>query len=287
MHDQSHTSSSNKMARIVVGALVVFFLYQGVIGQNKKEVPLQPAQLISVAKAVLVIPNESEDHGLRLAELAKSDHIALLKWAMEHYQQDIQDFQAVLRKQERVNGVLKTEEEIAVRFKNAPFSVIMEWQKNAKTIDKLLYVEGYNDNKMIVHPTGWLSWIKSVKRDPRCAEAQRSSRKTCDQFGFYRTLEDMIRIYQQAKQEGDLQTRYLGQTQVDNRPCIAMERVLPAKKDYPCARMVMEFDEEYLLPTAITSYDWQGKLLSKYVFTDIKLNTGLSLAEFTPQANQL
>ena len=66
-----------------------------------------------------------------------------------------------------------------------------------------------------------------------------------------------------------------------------MERVLPAKKEYPYARLVLDFDVEYLVPTAVTSYDWQGKMLGSYTYKDVKFNNGLADKEFTSKANGL
>jgi hypothetical protein len=163
----------------------------------------------------------------------------------------------------------------------------MNWQENAGAVDKLLYVEGHNKNQMIVHPTGLFSWIKSVKRDPRSKEVRKASRSSCDQFGFYRTMQNLLKIYKLADKNGDLRIACKGMTKVDDRDCIAMERILPPKDDYPYSRLVMEFDVEYLLPTAITCYDWQGKLLSRYIYKDLKFNQGLKLAMFSPSTQGL
>ena len=172
-------------------------------------------------------------------------------------------------------------------FKQKPFSVLMKWQQNAGNINKLLYVEGSNKNKMIVHPTGLWSWIKSVKRDPRGKEAKKASRRTCDQFGFYRSMESLLEVYERAQKRDDLKIKYRGPTQIDGRPCIAMERILPPHKGYPYARMVMEFDVEYLLPVCISMYDWQDRLLGRYFYLNLKFNTGLTNAKFTPKAHDM
>ncbi len=168
-----------------------------------------------------------------------------------------------------------------------PFSLLMRWRKNAGAVDKLLYVEGKNDNKMLVHPTGFFAWIKSIKKDPRDKDVKKASLRSCDQFGFYRTLNSLIEVYGTAQKNKDLRIAYLGNTKVDGRPCVAMERILPAKKQYPYARLVMEFDVEYLLPTSISCYDWKGRLLSRYSYSKLKFNLNISERNFTPKANGL
>ena len=277
----------NTTPRLIVGGLVCYFVYSGTLGQDNREVPQEPRRLIRVAKAALPSLSTGQDISNQIIELAKTDHIKLLNLALENYQKQIYDYQGTLFKQERINNKLRKIEQIAVSFKERPFSLLMKWEKNAGVIDKLLFVEGSNDDKMVVHPTGLLAWIKSVKRDPRSEQARRSSRRTCDEFGFYRSMLSILEMYEQAQQHGDLEIGYVGPSQVDGRDCIAMERILPAKNIYPCHRFIMEFDLEYLLPTSVTSYDWQGNLLTRYVYKNLQFNYGLSDNEFTCKFNDL
>ena len=283
------STRTNRIARVLVGAAVGIFIYRGIIGAREEAPSAQPAQaaLIQAAEAKLVAPQVKLNTSDRLVELARTDQIALLRWALANYEKHIQDYRLTFYKQERINGKLKSVEKIAILYKDEPHSVLMQWQENAGPIDKLLFVEGANENKMIVHPTGMLAWIKSVKRDPSGEEARRSSRGTCDQFGFRRTLENLVRVYELAQEQGDLKTAYLGETTVEGRSCVAIERRLPPKEQYPNGRMVLEFDKEYLLPIAISSYDWQDNLLSRYVSVDLKFNTGLTAGSFSPGANNL
>lgn len=275
------------IARFIVGIIVFTYLYRG-IGFEIQQDSGVGIPFLQAAPVFSELPGKTEmDVPARLTELAKSDHIALLQWAIERYESSVKDYTATFYKQERINGKLSQTEKIAIVFKEEPFSVMMSWEENAGAIDKLLYVEGQNENKMLVHPTGLLSWIKSVKRDPRSREVQKASRSSCDQFGFYRSMQNLLKIYKQAEKCGDLLIAYQGRTRVDGRECVAMERILPAKADYPYARLVLEFDVEYLLPTAISCYDWQGRLVSRYWYEDVKFNQGLKLAMFSPKSQGL
>lgn len=274
----------NMLPRVLVGFFVGYYLYQGALDRPAGQLRLITPALGAGAQ---VQTSTKSDYTDRIKKLAQTDHIALLKWSLEHYDKNIQDYSATFYKQERIDKKIKPLEEIDILFKDEPFSVLMRWRKNAGSIDKLLYVEGQNDNKMVVHPTGLFSWIDSVKRDPRCKKARESTQRTCDQFGFYRSMQSLLEVYEQAGKAGDLQIKYLGETKVDKRKCVAMERLLPPKASYPYGRLVMEFDVEYLLPTAITAYDWKGKLVSQYVYKDLSFNRETSAEKFTPQANNL
>jgi Protein of unknown function (DUF1571) len=284
MHTIQRLLKSNFLPRLLVGLLIAFFLYCGVTGRCHND--SSPASHL-IKTALANQSSSGEDYTDRLIELAKTDHIALLQWARDHYSKSVQDYSATMVKQERINNSLKPIETLDIAFKDKPFSVLMTWRKNPGKVDKLLYSEGSYDNKMVVHPTGLFKWLKSARRDPKSKEARQSSRRTCDQFGFFRSMDSLLKIYTLAQSQEDLRIGYVGKTLVDKRPCIAMERILPPKKEYPYARLVMEFDVEYVVPTAITSYDWQGRLIGRYVYTNLRFNIGLTQDMFTTKANGL
>jgi len=275
----------NALPRLLVGIFIALFLY-GAAGDHPQRL-MPPTQSFLKPALAAAAPASLPDYSDRLIELARTDHVQLFRWAMENYDAQVRDYSATFVKQERINGKLNPSERIDVQFLDKPFSVLMQWQENPGMVDKLLYAEGHNDNQMIVHPTGLLSWIKSVKRDPYSKEAQQSSRRTCDRFGYYRTMQDLLAVYELACQSGDLQIGYLGKTKVNGRTCVAMERLLPAKPEYPYARLVTEFDVQYLLPTAISCYDWRGQLVSRYVYENLRFNVGLTPEMFTLAANGL
>ena len=234
----------------------------------------------------LTWPKPDADKIERMTALAATDQIELIQWCMENYRNTVRDYQGLLHKQERINGKLRKRQSINVWFKEAPFSVVMKWKKNPESIDKLLYVEGQNKNKMLVHPTGAFAWIKSVKKHPRCKEALKASLRTCDQFGFYRNMKAISEMLQAAKNANSLKMRYLATEIIDSRTYITTETILNVK-DYPCAKLIMDIDTEYMVPTKLTFYDCDGKLLCKYEFTDLKLNQGIDSKTFDAKTNRM
>ena len=261
----------------VLGTLSVFFCVWGGLfadetesgrgdGQDSKEKPLSAEQL---------------------KELAVNDHIGLLKYAIKTYEEWVVDYTGTFRKQERLGGELGDRQIIAFKFKQEPYSLLMKWKQNPGGADKLLYVEGQHDGDMIIHPTGLLSWIKSVRRDPAGKAALKGSLNPCYKFGFYRTMKSILEAYKKAKERGDLTANFLGETTVDKRPCLLMERLFPEKKIYRYERLVMAIDLEYLVPVHLEASDWQGNLYFVYLFEDLRFNVGLGEESFTPKANGL
>lgn len=244
--------------------------------------PIMEIGPVKTAEPKPVVPCEEA-----LLEWARTDHIQLIKAAMAHYKENIQNYTATFYKHERIKGDLKPRQTIAVDFKENPYSLRMIWQENSMGCDKLIYVEGEHDNKMVVHPTGFFSWIKSVKRDPFCKDARKSTRKPCNHFGFYRTMQSLLSTYEEAHKKDDLTIKFIGRTKIDGHDCITLERHLPAKEGYPCARLVIQFDIERLIPVSLTSYDKDGKLISLYKYDDIKLNTDVNEKTFCLKANRM
>jgi hypothetical protein len=163
----------------------------------------------------------------------------------------------------------------------------MKWDKNPVSVDKLLYVENKKNNKMIVHPTGAFSWIKSIKKSPQCKEVKKSSLRGCDEFGFYRTMEALLKIYETAVAKDNLKINYLGRGKVFGRDCITMEAILSESSEYPCKRLVMQFDNEHILPIGLVLYDCDDKMVGKYFFSNLQLNPGIKDETFCRKKNKL
>ncbi len=231
-----------------------------------------------------IVPAISQE---KLLELAKHDHITLFKLAIKRYEDSISDYTGTFYKQERLRGKLGKEQTIAFKFKEKPYSIYMEWENNSSAADKLLYVKDQNDNKMVIHPTGLLSWLRSVKCDPGGKDARKSSLYTCDQFGFYNSMKRGLKDYELAEENGDLEIKYIGLTEVHGRKCIIIERVLPKKTDYGTARLIIKFDIEYLLPVAMERYGWDGNLIFQISFRNLKFNVGLKTEDFNAAVYRL
>jgi outer membrane lipoprotein-sorting protein len=222
-----------------------------------------------------------------MIHLAKTDHITMLKAAIDNYEKNIRDYTGTMHSQERIGRRLGKKRVIEFKFMEKPFSLFMRWKKNPAAASRMLFVEGSHKNKMIVMPKGVFSVIGSVRMDPNSRRARASGRKPCTMFGFYRTMKSALRYYEVANKKNELKIKYVGPSKVDGRDCIRVERILPKRKYYETARLVIDFDIEYLLATSVTLYDWKNRLLARYSYTDLKFNTGLKKEDFAPARNKL
>ena len=226
----------------------------------------------------------------KLEQLARENPIELLKLALENYQNSVSDYTCRFVKQERINGHMKEAETIRVLFKEAPFSVLMSWPKPKGLVEKILYVEKDGNRTLLIRPAGLAGLlVNTVKRHVDDPSLKKSSLRTPRQFGFGRSLQDMLDTYEVAQKNGDLVLDYLGSKQIDGREYLLLQRTLPMDKGYDTlySRLVVYLDKDYLLPTRLEGYDTADNLVARYRYFDLVFNRGLTDNLFKPKANGL
>jgi len=241
------------------------------------------------AQASITLPAANLKIEQERVNLAQSDPMAFLEKSLQNYQSNVRDYTCKFIKQEFVRGALTLEQEIRVKFREGPFAVFMQWEKNPTMVDRVLYVKGHNDNMAMVKPAGWLGWFvrSHVKRPVDSPDSAKVSRRRLDQFGFANALKLILEVNKQAQKNGELSFSYTGTGEVDGRKTYVFERFLPEKPCYPDQHLVVHIDQEWMVPVGTFSYDARGQLLGKYVYHDVKLNVGLAFREFTASANGL
>ena len=226
----------------------------------------------------------------KLEQLARENPIELLKLALENYQNSVSDYTCRFVKQERINGHMKEAETIRVLFKEAPFSVLMSWPKPKGLVEKILYVEKDGNRTLLIRPAGLAGLlVNTVKRHVDDPSLKKSSLRTPRQFGFGRSLQDMLDTYEVAQKNGDLVLDYLGSKQIDGREYLLLQRTLPMDKGYDTlySRLVVYLDKDYLLPTRLEGYDTADNLVARYRYFDLVFNRGLTDNLFKPKAHGL
>ena len=223
----------------------------------------------------------------RVIELAKNDPESLLKISLDHFDATVSDYTGRIYKQERIKGKLGKEQIVEFKFIEKPYSIFMRWEKNAGKIDKLLYVENQNKNKMLIHPTGLLAFIKSVQRDPRDKEVMKSTLKPCTEFGLLKVMQRLIKEYDPVNGNPKITMKFVKTFEKDKRKYILLEQTFDDPVKGAIAKRMTIYDIELMLPTERQGYDSNGKLLYQYAYKELKFNTGLKDEDFTPKANGL
>ncbi|MCG3178121.1 MAG: hypothetical protein BIFFINMI_00444 [Phycisphaerae bacterium] len=276
---------------LVLGGLLMAQVFTS-LGPASTDVATAAAPPVNFSKDAALNQVSDKD---RIENLAKTDHVALLKYCLAHFSERYADYTCTLARQERIAGKLGDRQIIDVKFKEKPFSVFMNWRTNPGQADRMAYVAD-GKNIMYLRPTGWPRKLwPSVERSPDAADVRSKSLRSVTEFGFANGLRSLIEVYETAAKRGDLvEASYVGANEkgVDGRPTFAIKRILRPSddEDYPAKTTIVEIDQEWLIPVRIYGTDWrdgedgQPRIKCDYVYTDIKFNVGLKDEEFTRQA---
>jgi hypothetical protein len=215
------------------------------------------------------IGTTDNDQLKQIEQLARTDHLALLRMCQENYDRKYSDYTCTFVKQERLKGELGDEQWIDVHFLGSPFSVAMQWTKNAPIADRLLYIEGRWNGQMLVKPKGFLgSVVGTVTRQPDGADAMKNTLRPVSLFGFRRALDSLVEVYEQAEKADDLKTEFGGYADIFGHEVV---------------QTVTYIDLDYLVPVGLEGYNWDEELSSRYFYKDVCFNVGLGDADFAPE----
>lgn len=228
------------------------------------------------------------------APMPTEDPLALSRRALDKYVSEVRDYRCTLTKQECVGGKLTKVQEIDLLYRASPKAVYMRWNKNADGARRALFkddpsfVDNHGQKVARVEPNGAIArlFVTDILMPINGPEAKAASRRSIADAGFGPALELLNTLNTRARQRGELDLQITGAGRIDGRPTWILVRNLPYagdNGDYPDARMVLHLDQQWLLPVAIYSYAdrAQTRLLGSYVFTQVRLNPGLTDADFT------
>jgi outer membrane lipoprotein-sorting protein len=191
----------------------------------------------------------------------------------------IRDYTTLFLKRERINGTLLPLETIELRFQ-APFKVYMAWYTpHAGRV--IVYVEGENDNKMLVNPGGLFSFLR-LKLDPSSSLATQNTHHTVREAGLQKTIALLMREYERGQREGQVRLSLQGYEEVAGRSTYHLALLCDADETagYYAQRGEVWVDTEHFLPIKLALYDWKNQLYAYYEYQRLRLNPELGPEAF-------
>jgi len=229
---------------------------------------------LSLPNVNFLYSNESEDQAF--------EHLLQMRGAY----QGIQDYTATFTKQERRNGKLAPKETIQFLFKR-PFQVKMEWLSGKKKGQEAVFVEGENNNLLLVRVKGIIGrFIRLLKLDPEGSFALKSSNRSIKKAGVGNLIESIIAMTAQARSKGVLDLKIIGEEKIEDHHTIVIERNLPSNQ-YDSPKTLIYIDKESQLPVKISRFDKEGDLMEEYSYANLSPNKDLSDTLFNLDKNPL
>jgi len=195
----------------------------------------------------------------------------------------VSGYTAIFHRQQRIGGKLLPEETIFLKFKK-PFSVYMHWIKAPLKGSELLYVKGWNENRLRAHRGGILRFI-TRDLEPNDPALMEHNLRPITSMGIGFLLEGIGTNVRKATKNGELIFVDHGEEPVFGRLTRLIEVSIPKDraKDYDGCRLVVNQDIESMMLIRIKIYDRDDRLMEYYGYEDLDLGARLTDADFDPK----
>jgi hypothetical protein len=195
----------------------------------------------------------------------------------------VASYTAVFHKQQRVAGELLPEETMLLKFRK-PFSLYMRWINAPYKGSELLYVQGWNQDRIRAHRGGILRFI-TRDLDPKDPGLMAGNLRPVTSTGIGYLLDSVAMNVRRAIKVGELAFSERGEETVYGRNTRVVEVVFPKERatDYDGRRFVVNQDVENRILVRIRVYDRDDRLVEEYGYENLNLDAPLADADFDPK----
>ncbi|MEX0818362.1 MAG: DUF1571 domain-containing protein [Pirellulaceae bacterium] len=243
-----------------------------------------------------VVAEEIEKPGVATHPLVPA--IERAQEGLKLIEETINDYTTTIIKRERIGGVLKEHEFISAKIRNrkvkdgkvvVPFAVYLKFLKpDAVAGREVIWVEGKNDNKIVAHESGLLGF-KRFHLPPDGFLAMMGQRYPITNIGIQTLIEELLVRAKNDLKYGECEVKFYKGAKVDKYVCTLIEVVHPVQRDhFTFYRARIYIDETLGVPVRYAAWTWPAKpggepvLEEEYTYRNIKLNVGLTDADFDP-----
>ncbi len=211
---------------------------------------------------------------------------------------NVHDYTATMNSQVFVDDKLQPEKYLFCKIRHRqiladgaeiPFAAYTKFLKPQESAgQEAIWVEGQNDNKLIAHAAGLLN-LKRVYLDPEGPLAMKGNRYPIGDIGFRNLIVKIVERGESDRHHPGCRVTLTRGVDINGRKCSLFE-VSHAEKhsgaDFHLARIYLDDDRN--IPIAYEGYLWPENagedppLLEKYYYSNVKLNVGLTDADFDP-----
>lgn len=227
---------------------------------------------------------------------------------LAHIRNDIADYTATVVKRERIKGELGQYEFMFAKIRNrkmegdkvvVPLSAYLNFLKpDSVKGQEVVWVEGQNNNKLRAHKGGFLGGkLPSVWLDPDGALAMNGNLHPIYDIGIENLVLKLIAKGEMVRKLGpdNCELTFTENAKVkaskDNeRVCTVLNVRHPEQREpYEFYLAQIFIDNELQVPIRYAAYHWPsapgdttGAVIEEYTYLNVKLNVGLTDADFDP-----
>lgn len=227
--------------------------------------------------------------------------IDLAKRALAHSKENYSDYTATLIKRERVDGTIGEAEAMFVKIRNrkiengelkVPMSVYLTFLTPASCRGReVIWVENQNNGYLIAHEGGVKGrLLPTVNLSPTGLLAMRGQRYPMTDIGLENLIVKLIERGETALRYPDVKAEFRTNARIKDRACTVLQVTQPQQRpdlDFYLAQIFI--DDQLQIPVRYVAFDWpdsaeaKPKVIEEYTYLDVKVNVGLTDADFDPQ----
>lgn len=284
--DSSWNGSSRWSLRLLCGeCLAVWLVLTAWTAYAQAPAETQPAKPTSAAEKLLL--DESLDS--EIPESIDRSHPLVpalrVAYASRRVMNKVQDYTGLFVKREVVNGKIVTHR-IELKVREEPFSVYGKFQ-DPYAGRQILYVQGANDNKLLVRETGLKRIAGTVPIDPQSDLAMAENRYPITQLGLTKLLDTIIAQWELEGKYGEINVEWYPDAKLGTHPCPVIQTSHPyRRRQFKFHKTLLYLDGTTLLPVRVEQYDWPQQpnqpapQMELYMYSDIRTNVGLKPIDF-------
>ena len=224
----------------------------------------------------------------------------LARNGLAHSQATIKDYSATLVKRERINGKLSDYQYMFVKVRNrktgngritTPFSVYLYFLKpNEIKGREVVYIEGRNNGKLCAHEGGMKGrLLPTVWLKPTGNFAMQGQLYPLTDIGLENLMRKLIERGSKERKFPDCEVTFHKNAKINGRPCTLLRVSHDMRRpEYEFSRAEIFIDDELNVPVRYAAYGWaapgkQPPVLEEYTYVNLKINIGLTDADFDPK----
>jgi uncharacterized protein DUF1571 len=205
--------------------------------------------------------------------------------------QNVKDYTCTMIKRERVDGKLSDPAYMFCKVRNQPFSAYLYFLKPADAYGReVIYSAGANNGNLLAHEgQGLKAKFGMVSLNPTSAMAMDGNRYPITELGIANLTNRLIQVAQQDMKYGECEVQFRKNAKVNDRVCTIIDVTHPVpRRNFLFYKAVIYLDDQLNVPIRYEAYSWPktpggpAVLDEEYTYLNLKLNVGLTNADFDP-----
>ncbi len=194
-------------------------------------------------------------------------------------------YECVFAKKEVVDDEMIAQT-MKMKVRHQPFSVYMYFQEPSEGRE-VIYVEGQNEGKLLVHETGLASLIGTLALAPDDSKVMAENRYPITKAGLANMVSTIISQWETESKYGEYDVKYFEDAKVGEYQCRVIESSHPQpRRQFPFHMTRLWIDEKSGLAVRVQQFgfpkkkDAKAPLMEDYTFTSIKPDVRLTDRDF-------